>query len=109
MVMQPRPMAETSRPLEPSLRFCINGSPSDGSTYHRHYLLGAQLGRPDSVPMLHARSGKVPSRETLPLCKQRLRWAACQTASQRGPRRLNGALTGSDPGLEAATGEGEMA
>jgi hypothetical protein len=73
MVMQPRPMAETSKPLEPSLRFCINGSPSDGSTYHRHYLLGAQLGSPDSVPRLLARSGKVPSRGTLPpFCKQSL-------------------------------------
>ena len=40
----PRPMAETSKPLESSLRFCINGSPSDGSTYHRHYLFGAKLG-----------------------------------------------------------------
>src|SRR5918993_4651098 len=48
MVMQPRPMAEPSRPLEPSLRCCINDSPSDGSSYRRHYLVGAQMCSPAS-------------------------------------------------------------
>src|ERR687894_1256024 len=55
MVMQPRPMAETSRPLEPSLRCCINDSPSDGSSYRRHYLLGAQMCSPASH-----REGRLP-------------------------------------------------
>src|SRR3954470_2970364 len=98
MVMQPRPMAETSRPLEPSLRFCINGSPSDGSTYHRHYLLGAQLGSPDSVPRLLACApARFRLRATLPFCKQRPqsmgRLSNCEPA---GAAPTDGALTESD-------------